>query len=559
MSRAAPAEAAAHPAHPRASRSPPGRIAHLGGWRRGLAAFLAGCVSALAMPPLSLWPVLFATLPVLVWLLDGCYAAPLRVRLRRAAVTGWWFGFGYFIVGLYWIAEAFLVEAARHAWLLPFATILPAGLALFFALAASLAMLLWRPGVSRIFALAFALGLTEWARGHVLTGFPWNLLGHALTTTDAMMQVASLVGANALTVFAVMLFASPAGLIMPAAARRPLLSGAILVAVALLLLGGASFFGERRLAQAQARMTDGVRFRIVQANISQKDKWAPENAAEILDTYLSLSRGKSPTAAAGGGVTHIIWPETSLPVLLADEPEVRTAIADLLAPGMILIAGSARLEQDAGPDGNIRAERVYNSLFVLNDAATIVGSYDKMHLVPFGEYLPAQDFMESMGVFQLTGVRGGFTPGEGPKVLLVPGTPPAAPLICYEIIFPGEVTDPTVRPGWLLNLTNDAWFGASAGPYQHFHQARLRAVEQGLPVVRAANTGISAIIDPYGRVVTALGMDEAGVVEAGLPEALPPPFYARYGAAAEEASLALAALLCFLTGGPARRGLRLRQ
>ena len=167
------------------------------------------------------------------------------------------------------------------------------------------------------------------------------------------------------------------------------------------------------------------------------------------------------------------------------------------------------------------ATRIYNSLLAISDKGEVLDGYDKIHLVPFGEYLPFQDFMESLGIFQMTGVRGGFSAGTGSRLLSVPGAPPARPLICYEIIFPDEVMDKSQRPGWLLNVTNDAWFGGSAGPYQHFHQAQLRAVEQGLPVVRAANTGISAIIDPYGRVLGELGLKKEGVVDGLLPEALP--------------------------------------
>ena len=202
--------------------------------------------------------------------------------------------------------------------------------------------------------------------------------------------------------------------------------------------------------------------------------------------------------------------------------------------------GAVRLGEERDAQGRLTSRRIYNSLLVIDDKAQILGTYDKIHLVPFGEYLPFQDFMERLGIMQLTGVRGGFSPGSRPRLLSIPGAPPASPLICYEIIFPDDVTDKETRPGWLLNVTNDAWFGTSAGPHQHFHQAELRAVEQGLPVVRAANTGISAIIDPYGRVVAELGLGKEGVVDGLLPQALPPTPFARWGRLIEGLVLALA-------------------
>ncbi len=222
----------------------------------------------------------------------------------------------------------------------------------------------------------------------------------------------------------------------------------------------------------------------------------------------------------------MIWPETAVPFLLADAPEALVAIAAVAARReRSLLVGSARLVEERDAQGALIRSRVYNSLLVIDDEGSVVGNYDKIHLVPLGEYLPFQDFLESLGMMQLTGVRGGFSVGSGPRLLTVPGAPPARPLICYEIIFPHEITAAGTRPGWLLNVTNDAWFGSSAGPYQHFHQAQVRAVEQGLPVVRAANTGISAVIDPYGRVLAEIGLGEKGVIDADLPKVGPPTPY----------------------------------
>jgi apolipoprotein N-acyltransferase len=241
----------------------------------------------------------------------------------------------------------------------------------------------------------------------------------------------------------------------------------------------------------------------------------------------------------------VVWPETAVPFLLATSPDALAEIGNILPEGTSLLAGSARLAEDLPPQGGLPFDRFYNSLLVIDDAGRVRGSYDKIHLVPFGEYLPFQDFLESLGFMQLTGVRGGFSVGTGTILLEVPGAPPAAPLICYEIIFPDEVTQTGLRPGFLLNITNDAWFGSSAGPYQHFHQARVRAVEQGLPLVRAANTGISAVVDAYGRVLAEIGLGETGIADAVLPRALQPTLFAQLGGIIEIAMLLLA-FVCWL-------------
>jgi apolipoprotein N-acyltransferase len=498
-------------------------VAQLTGTRRALLAVFAGAISVLAFAPIHAWPVLFISFGLLVWLLDGCHAghAELGDRLRCAALTGLWFGFGYFLTGLYWIAEAFLVEPWRHGWLIPFVmTALPGGMALFYAAAAALAAYLWRPGAARVFALAIAFGLAEYARGHILTGLPWNLFGYGLAATLPMMQTAAIFGVYALSLLAVLLFASPFAIWAPQGSGLARPKGtALLTFVFSVALALGAAWGAARLQSANAAST-GVRLRIVQANVDQANKWRPENSAEIFDTYLDLSRSGG---GKGGldGISLLVWPETAVPFLLAESAQALSAIGDVLPDGTSLLVGSGRIVEERDAQDRLVATRIYNSVLVIGDKGDVLDGYDKIHLVPFGEYLPFQDFMESLGIFQLTGVRGGFSAGTGSRLLSVPGAPPARPLICYEIIFPDEVRDKSQRPGWFLNVTNDAWFGGSAGPYQHFHQAQLRAVEQGLPVVRAANTGISAIIDPYGRVLGDLGLKKEGVVDGLLPEALP--------------------------------------
>jgi apolipoprotein N-acyltransferase len=506
-------------------------VARTNGAKRALLAVFAGALSLLAFAPIHGWPVLFVSFGLLVWLLDGCHAnqAELGGRLKCAGAIGFWFGFGYFLTGLYWTAEAFLVEPWRHGWLIPFDLIfLPGGMALFYAAAAALAMFLWRPGAARVFALAIAFGIAEFARGHVLTGLPWNLVAYGLAATLPMMQAASIFGVYALSLLAVLLFASPLAIWAPEGSGLARPKGTALVTLLFsVTLAVGALWGQARIARADAATT-GVWLRIVQANVDQANKWRPENSAEIFDTYLDLSKYGD---GAGGlsGLSLVIWPETAVPFLLAASPEALLTIGDMLPEGTSLLVGSARMVHSRDAQGRLESERIYNSLLVVSHKAEILGSYDKVHLVPFGEYLPFQDFMESLGFLQLTGIRGGFSAGTGPRLLSIPGAPPARPLICYEIIFPDEVTDSAHRPGWFLNVTNDAWFGGSAGPYQHFHQAELRAVEQGLPVVRAANTGISAIIDPYGRVLAELGLKKEGVVDGLLPAALAPTTFVRFG------------------------------
>jgi len=352
-----------------------------------------------------------------------------------------------------------------------------------------------------------------------------------------MMQAASIFGAYGLSLLAVLLFAGPFAILAPQGSGLAGTKVTALVALALsltLALGAA--WGNARLADA-APADIGVKLRIVQANVDQANKWRPENSAEIFNTYLDLS--KSGGARGLDGISLVIWPETAVPFLLADSPDALAAIGDMLPEGANLLVGSARLVDSRDAGGRPTSMRIYNSLLVVDHKGEVIDGYDKVHLVPFGEYLPFQDFMESLGFLQLTGIRGGFSAGTGSRLLSIPGAPPARPLICYEIIFPDEVTDSRERPGWFLNVTNDAWFGGSAGPYQHFHQAELRAVEQGLPVVRAANTGISAIIDPYGRVLAALGLKKEGVVDGFLPIALSPTPFVRWGRWIELLVLAL--------------------
>lgn len=515
------------------------------GWWRILIAFLAGAASTLALPPTNIWPVPFVTFPVLVWLVDGAAGTRLGGVLA-AASAGWWFGFGYFLAGLYWLGHAFLVDAKTFGWLLPFAvTALPAAMAIYTALGLALARAIWTRGAIRILALAVALTLAEWLRGHLFSGFPWNTYGYALISPLWLAQGAALIGIWGLTFLAVAIYASPAAL---ADARTdttrpwvaPALSGAVIAALAI--------YGAARLAGTSTNYVEGVHLRIMQPNLQQDDKFNYARKQQVMDRYLALSdRKDGPQSTGLRGITHLIWPESAFPFFLTREPDVLAQISALLPKGTVLITGAIR-----APDSRGVVNRAYNSIYVIGDDGSILSVYDKVHLVPFGEYLPFQDLLERLGLEQLTKVRGGFIPGERRQNQPAPGAPNFLPLVCYEIIFASDavphseqpnwlyrhlgryfdwpfVAGNGARPGWFLNLTNDGWFGASAGPYQHFQQARVRAIEEGLPLVRAANTGISAVVDPLGRVVASLPLGVEGILDAPLPRPLAPTLYARLG------------------------------
>jgi apolipoprotein N-acyltransferase len=491
------------------------------GWRRVAIAFLAGAASTLAMAPIDFWPALFVTFPVLVWLIDGA-AAGRWGSIGAAFVTGWWFGFGYFLAGLYWVGYAFLVDAETFGWLLPIAvTILPAGLAVFTGLGVALARALWTPGSLRVLTLAAALTTSEWLRGHVLTGFPWNAFGYALTTPLALAQSAAVLGIWGLTFVAVAVFASPAVLADEAKGWR---FGPALAALTMLL--ALAVFGTVRLALNPTETVDGVRLRIMQPNLQQDVKFNYGAKNEVMRHYIDLSERVTGPGAGLGGVTHLIWPESAFPFFLTREPDALAAIAKMLPATTVLITGAART---AEPAPGVPGLRAYNSIYVIDHTGSILSIYDKLHLVPFGEYLPFQNFLERLGLMQLTKVQGGFLAGERRRRIAVPGGPDMLPLICYEVIFPGEAVPRGERPSWLLNLTNDAWFGISSGPYQHLQQARVRAIEEGLPLVRAANNGVSAVVDPFGRIVRSLPLGSEGVLDSALPRLNAATIHARIG------------------------------
>jgi len=484
------------------------RLDALSGWRRaGLSAAL-GAAAATAFPPLFVLPLLVPAFTGWLWLIAGAGG------LRAAATVGWWFGFGHFLVGLYWIAEALMVEPEKFAWLIPFAIGgIAAGLAAFPAVVAAVVAATRVRGIGRVLVLAAAWGLAEWVRGWLFTGFPWNLVGTVWVFAPAMIQSAALFGTYGLGLATVTAAAVPAVL---GDGEAPVRGRLAWVAAAFAVLGLFAVGGAVRLALADDGRVPGVRLRLVQPNVLQRLKWRPDLRDRHLVRQVEMSR-----QPAAEPPTVVIWPETSAPFFLERDPRRLAFLAGAAPEGGLVIVGAPRTT--AQPESRFR---VWNSLQAVDASGRIVAAYDKFHLVPFGEYVP---FAGLLPITKITDGRTDFSAGPGSVTLKLPGLPPVSPLICYEIIFPGQVARRDERPAWLLNLTNDSWFGASSGPHQHLAAARMRAVEEGLPVVRAANTGISAVIDAWGRTVAGLPLGQAGVVDSPLPTALSPTPYARYG------------------------------
>lgn len=513
-----------------------GRIMLLSGWRRSLLAFVAGALATLSQPPFDFFAICFVSFPVLVWLLDGAVgkgeAGPFG-KLLPAAAIGWWFGFGYFVAGLWWIGNALLVNSADFAWALPFAVLgLPAVLAVFYALAAVLARLVWSDGLGRLFALAFGFGVAEWLRSFVLTGFPWNAIGYAAMPVPVLMQSDAVVGLYAMNALAVFVFAAPALI----ADRRYRRTGLALALVLVVLDVG---FGVWRLDTAPP-LKSGPEIRIVQPSIAQDVKWDPAVRARIFDKLLALSAG--PPAAGKPRPSIIVWPETAVPYVLSDTPGALARIGDMLQPGQVLVTGAVREEPAAGDGG----ARYYNSIYSIGDDGRVIDAADKVHLVPFGEYLPLDGLLKLFGMQEVVETPGGFTAGTSRHSLKISDTLSVLPLVCYEAIFPDELGFTGKSPFAIVNVTNDAWFGRTPGPYQHLRQAQLRAVEEGLPLIRAANNGLSAVVDPYGRIVDGLALDAVGTVDVAVPGKIGPFWNSPAGP-----SFALIILSLFLVGAAA--------
>jgi apolipoprotein N-acyltransferase len=482
-----------------------------------LAALACGAAAGLAHPPFGLLPGLLGWAGLLLLLDRVDTARPLRSAFWR----GWAMAVGYFLVGTWWIAEAFLVDVASHGWMAPFAVmLLPTGMGLFWGAAAMLHRLIAPPGAARVLSLAAAFGLIEWIRGGFLTGFPWNLPGNTWAAGSAVSQVAAIVGVFGLSVLTVAIAAAPAALFDKAGRR----ARAVPVSLAALVLAGLWGHGAWRLQQADVAYTD-ITVRVVQPDVDQKDKWRPENLPAIVDDYVRLSR-----APGAEQVDVVIWPEGALPALadaLFAEPTYAARLTEAVSPGQFLFMGANRL------GGTPEAPLYHNSLLVLRreaDGLRVMAAYDKHRLLPLGEYLPLGGLMTRLGVRALVHMPSDYTPGPPPAPLAIPGLPVVQPLICYESVYPGLVGRRGPRPRWLVIPSNDSWYGETSGPWQHLNVGAFRAIEQGVPMVRATPTGVSAMIDPYGRTGPddRLGTDVAGVVDARLPAPLSDTIYSRW-------------------------------
>jgi apolipoprotein N-acyltransferase len=499
------------------------------GWQRVLLMIVAGALAALSAAPLFILPALFIALPVLVWTLDG---AEKRTGWRRffgpAFGAGFFFGLGYFCVSVHWVGAAFFVDGGILIGLMPLAVLaLAAVLALFWAFGISLAHLFWTGGASRIVTLATGLALAEFARGHLFTGFPFNLLGYALTANEQMMQAASLLGVYGLTFVAALIAATPA-LVWPAT-ERTLVARLVPLFLAIGVIALQVGYGQYRIAQTETTPIEGINLRVVQPVVSQDLKWQAFAREEIVTRMMDLSAMRTTPEDSGlDDVTHLIWPEAALPFFLSEQPEYLARIARMLPEDTVLLTGAPREPYATG--GAVPADAVpFNSILAINSAGEVVSSYDKTHLVPIGEYLPFKNLFAALGITQFVPGSDGWAPGDARRLISLPGSPAIMPLICYEAVYSAGLGAVADDADFILVVTNDAWFDGTIGPAQHFHHARLRTVEEGMSMVRAANSGISAIIDPLGRVTARIAEREVGTLK-GAPDArLAPTFFAQWG------------------------------
>ena len=481
---------------------------HRNVWRVPLAAFLAGALLTSTFSPISFFPAAFLAFPLMVFLIDRTQS------WREAFSVGWWVGFGLFSVGLTWIGHSFTQQDNVPVILAPFAILALAGvMALYTALSFIICRKLWVRGPGRVLLFTAVWVFFEFARGFLFTGFPWHLAGTMWADWLPVAQTASLISVYGLSAITVLAAVAPAALLRAIPQPRRFVI-ALLPSLFLIALAG---WGQLRLSDAETQYEISVSMRLVQANVKQREKWVSHLVDDHFDRHMRLSRGDSERGRAEG-VKLLIWPETAVQRESFDRDGslLRWRMSRLLEFGSYAITGAPRYERT--PTG----VNYFNSIFAFNSRGQLYARYDKNHLVPFGEYLPFQGILTALGLSQLTGGVA-FTPGDGLQTIRLPGVPAFSPLVCYEIIFPGQVFDPADRPEWLLNVTNDGWFGLTNGPYQHLALARFRAIEEGLPVVRAASTGVSAVIDAHGRTVAALGVDRAGILESPLPQSIEPP------------------------------------
>lgn len=469
--------------------------------RKFMLSFICGSLSSLAFAPTYVILLPFIAFPILFWLLDACK------NKKSAFLIGWFFGFGHFVTGLYWFANALLTDAERFAWMIPLAvSVIPAALAVYIGLVCLITYVLPFSKTNKVIIFTVMWTIFEFLRGILFTGFPWNLIGYIWTFSDNMIQITSVTGILGLSFFTVLSLTLPSQIIEEKGSKWVICSIVIILSIWI--------FGYIRLQNSDVKTYNNIKIRIVQPNNSTSpDNWLEENRRNIFIRHMdmTLSDGFS-------DITHVIWPEATLPTYINETAPLLKIISSAVPKNGLLLMGSSRLLD------TLNGPKVWNSLHVLNPKGDIVDFYDKSHLVPFGEYVPLRIIFDKLPFIKK--ITHGFydiREGDGPKTISLPEFPPFGPQICYEAIFSGSVIDENKRPEIMVNVTNDAWYGNSSGPYQHFNMARVRATEEGLPLIRAANSGISALIDPYGRIIAKTELGKENILDVGLVSSLETP------------------------------------
>jgi apolipoprotein N-acyltransferase len=496
------------------------------GWRRFLILVCAGAIAALSIAPLFILPALFVGFPLLVWTLDGVeHGRGWRRIFGPALSVGFAFGLGYFTVAFHWLGAAFFVDGGIMLVIMPFAIIaLAALIALFWGLGTALAHLFWSHGPWRVVTLATFITIAEWTRGHAFTGFPFDLLGYALTPTDEMMQITSVIGIYGLTFVAALIAGLPS-LIWPADERslsRRLLPFFLIIAV----IAGQLGYGYNRLVSTKTEPMPDVRVRLVQPLVYEHSDFGKVDPVALVDRLLMLSDMRMDPEDQGiADITHLVWPESSLPFYLSAYPDALARIGRLLPDATMLFASVPRLELVPGTATPARPP--FNSLMAIDTEGEVVATYDKAHLVPFGEYLPFSQFFAQFGIKQFVPGAEGWSHGDARQRLMSIGNSPTLlALICYEILFSGDLGDTADAP-FLLNVTNDAWFDGSIGPAQHAQHARVRAVEEGISLLRAANSGLTFATDPLGRITGQIAPQEMAVLDVQPSKRLAPTLFSQ--------------------------------
>jgi apolipoprotein N-acyltransferase len=485
------------------------RLGAVRGFLGFLVAALIGALGVLGHAPFHIWPAFGVSICGLFVLLDGAAKREVSgVRRARAGFgAAWSWAFGYFFAGMFWVGDAFLVDADKFAVLMPFAvSALPAGLAVFWGIGGAVALSCWRPHASRLLVFTLAFGVVEYARGHLLTGLPWNLPAYIWRAGEAISQNAALIGPYTLSALTLFLFASPVVLLSAATRREStILASSVLLAVALMF-----GYGAIRLHNAgpvDPMKGSGPIIAAGQGGYSQREVWDPANANRVTQTYLDLLESEAAKKA-----DIVVWPEGTFPFLLLEQPDVLDVLGAKLGD-RTLVLGSIRRDQSR--QGSVYSNSIL-AFDVKNTSLTLRSAYDKFHLVPFGEYLPFRPIFKALGIASLVSYDGEMTPGPAPSNMSIEGAPLADPRVCYEIVFPSFNRGAVGKAKWILNVSIDAWFGDLLGPDQHYAQARMRAIETGRPLVRAASGGWSSITDKYGRALAEHHFG-AGYAVARLP------------------------------------------